>query len=296
MREKIAENIYFIPGRRKGHYPHCNSLLLEGRERVVIDPAADKKEMILIAGDGVEAVLVSHYHTDHMRYLKHFPGAKVYVHQIEAPALQDFDRVLDYVFYPEESDQDKWKERKLREVGGWGFKVDHAFTDGEIMVFGDTEVQAIHTPGHTPGHSCFWFPAERVLYSADFDFTEFGPWYGNAASSVDQFLASIQKLKTLKPRLTVTAHEMGIIEGDITERLDQFASIILEREARMLEHLKEPLTLGELTDKAVIYGRHYSTENFTAKVEQRMVRHHLESLTNRGLVRKEGERYIHIQD
>jgi glyoxylase-like metal-dependent hydrolase (beta-lactamase superfamily II) len=294
MRERISENLYFIPGRRKGHYPHCNSILVEGDRRILIDPASDKKELSKIAGEGVEAVLISHYHTDHMRYLNLFPDAHIYIHEIEAPALEDFDKVLQYVFYPDEEGQEKWKERKIREVGGWGFKVAHAFSDSELLRFGDTEVQVIHTPGHTPGHSCFWFGAQKVLYSADIDFTEFGPWYGNAASSPDDFLASIEKLKSLNPRITVTAHELGLIHGDITARLDEFAAIIQEREARLIAHLKEPLTLAELADKAVIYGNYYSTDNFTARVEQRMVRHHVESALRRGLIRKDGDRYLSI--
>ncbi len=294
MRERISESIYFIPGRRKGHYPHCNSVLVEGKKRILIDPGSDKKELSQIAVEGVEAVLVSHYHTDHMRYLKLFPDARIYIHKIEAPGLEDFDRVLPYIFYPKEDGRENWKHRKLREVGGWGFKVAHGFTDSEFLRFGDTEVQVIHTPGHTPGHSCFWFPAQEVLYSADFDFTEFGPWYGEAASNMDDFLASIEKLKTLKPRITVTAHELGVIRGDITARLDEFAAIIHKRETRLLDHLKEPLTLAELADKAVIYEEYYSTDNFTAQVERRMVRHHLESALRQGLIRKDGDHYIRI--
>jgi hypothetical protein len=44
----------------------------------------------------------------------------------------------------------------------------------------------------------------------------------------------------------------------------------------------------------VIYGNYYSTDNFTARVEQRMVRHHVESALRRGLIRKDGDRYLSI--
>ncbi len=291
MRELIGEDLYLIPGRRKGRYPHCNSLLLGGDKLAVFDPASDRKELGLVAEGGPAAVLVSHYHTDHMRYLKLFTGTDIHIHEVEARALEDFDHVLGYVFFPEEEGQEKWKERKLREVGGWGYRVTHTFTDGDVIRFGDYEVQIVHTPGHTPGHSCFWFPAQEVLYSADFDFTSFGPWYGNSASSVDDFLESIDKLRAYRPKITVTAHETGLIEGDISGKLDTFERVIRDRESRLLEHLREPLTVQQLTDKAVIYGKHYSSDNFTADVERRMVRHHLASAMRRGLVRKEGEKF-----
>lgn len=292
MRTVLAGDIELIPGRRKGRYPHCNSLLIGGPERALIDPASDKKELSAVSGEGVSAVLLSHFHTDHMRYLGLFEDAPVYIHELESGALEDIEEVLKLVFYPDEPGQQKWRDRKLREIGGWGFKVDHALKDGEKLRFGGTEVEVIHAPGHTPGHCCFWFPQERLLYSADFDFTEFGPWYGNSSSSVDEFLDSIEKLKRLSPDITVTAHERGIIEGDITPRLDEFSRIIKERECRLLEHLSEPLTIMELAEKAVIYGEHFSTDNFTSDVERRMVRHHLESAAGRGLVRIEGEKYV----
>jgi glyoxylase-like metal-dependent hydrolase (beta-lactamase superfamily II) len=35
------------------------------------------------------------------------------------------------------------------------------------MRVGEVEFQVIHTPGHTPGCVCFWFPKEDLLVSGD---------------------------------------------------------------------------------------------------------------------------------
>jgi glyoxylase-like metal-dependent hydrolase (beta-lactamase superfamily II) len=43
--------------------------------------------------------------------------------------------------------------------------IDHELRDGEVLEFGRREVTALHTPGHTPGGTCFL--AGRHLVSGD---------------------------------------------------------------------------------------------------------------------------------
>jgi len=284
MRQPIADHLFFLPGRRGGRFPHCNSLLIEDAGRAVIDPASDAKELKALAEEGVQVVLLSHFHTDHIRDLKLFPKAAIYIHQADAPALRDFEEMIRFVWGHLADQSGNWGGRKLRELGEYGWTPARELKDGEELVIGSTRVQVVHTPGHTPGHSCFWFPEAQVLFAADMDLTEFGPWYGNAASSVDDTLASLEKLKQLRPRLTVTGHEVGMIEGDITARLDAFARVIAEREARILQCLQEPLTHEELVRKGTIYGPHYSPDNLNHWMEWRMTWHHLRSLEKRGII------------
>lgn len=292
MREAIADKLYYIPGRRGGRFPHCNSLFIADGGGAIVDPASDAKELQALAGEGVATVILSHYHTDHLRDLKLFPGAAVYAHQADAPALRDFDEMIRFVWGDLAENSGNWRGRKLRELGGeWGWPVTRELSDGDQLEFGATRAQVIHTPGHTPGHFCLWFPAPQVLFAADFDLTEFGPWYGNAASNVDDLLASIEKLKRFQPRLTITGHESGIIRGDLSERLDAFARVIAEREARILECLQEPLTHEDLVRRGTIYGSHYSPGNTNHWMEWRMVWQHLRSLEKRGILRREADQY-----
>ena len=37
----------------------------------------------------------------------------------------------------------------------------------ETIGFGNTELQIIHTPGHTPGHVCLFEPGSRVVFTGD---------------------------------------------------------------------------------------------------------------------------------
>lgn len=45
--------------------------------------------------------------------------------------------------------------------------IGECLTDGQELRLGDTRIQVLHTPGHTPGGLCFYLPDEAVLFSGD---------------------------------------------------------------------------------------------------------------------------------
>jgi glyoxylase-like metal-dependent hydrolase (beta-lactamase superfamily II) len=48
-----------------------------------------------------------------------------------------------------------------------GREADGLLEDGQILKIGSSEVEVIHTPGHSPGHVMFYLPAEGVLVGGD---------------------------------------------------------------------------------------------------------------------------------
>lgn len=44
---------------------------------------------------------------------------------------------------------------------------DHLLEDGETLEVGDIRLEVLHTPGHTPGSTCFWLPEAGVIFSGD---------------------------------------------------------------------------------------------------------------------------------
>ncbi|NDD58943.1 MAG: MBL fold metallo-hydrolase [Chlamydiae bacterium] len=48
-----------------------------------------------------------------------------------------------------------------------GLKPDQLLQGGEVFVLSDISVEIFHTPGHSPGGICLYFPAEGVLISGD---------------------------------------------------------------------------------------------------------------------------------
>ncbi len=291
MVEKIKGDIYLVPGRRGGHYPHCNSIFIDSDGRAVIDPGSHRKALRELGERGVETALLSHFHSDHIRDLRELPEARIFIHSSEQDALAGWEKMSPFIWFPEETPDQIWIGRKDREVGGWGWDVSGTFTGGDEIIIGDVRVVVIHAPGHTVGHCCFWFPEEKILFSADVDFTDFGPWYGNACSGVKSFKESIELLKNYRPEVTVTGHEAGLIEGDLERRLDIYGRVIDLRHERILEFIREPRTLNEVTAQAFVYGEFYSKDNTLHDPEWRMVRHHLEWAVERGEAVLDGGAY-----
>jgi len=290
--DPLAENIFLLPGRRGGRYPHCNSLYIDSGERAVIDPGSDRKELRRLAGEGVGLVLLSHFHSDHLREIRELPSCRTMVHDIERGAVEGFEGMASLVWFPEEKKDATWISRKDREVGGWGWPVHATFADGDRIMVGDVEVRVIHAPGHTPGHCMFLFPDHGILYSADIDLTGFGPWYGNASSDIQSFLDSIALLRSLGPETVVTGHEAGVVREDLEERLDHYAGIIKFRQERILGSLSRPRSLEEVVEEGHIYGGFFSKTNSFYEPEWRMVRHHLRWGKDNGDIREEGGRFV----
>jgi hydroxyacylglutathione hydrolase len=93
----------------------------------IVDPGAEpEKIMTEIASRSCTAILITHGHEDHVGALdeiKAKTGAPVYIHPDDAALFH-----LSY---------------------------DYPLFDGIKISLGDQEITAIHTPGHTPGQTCF---------------------------------------------------------------------------------------------------------------------------------------------
>ena len=115
------------------------------------------------------------------------------------------------------------------------------FADGDELQVGRTRLQVIHTPGHTPGHSCFYFPEHDILYLADIDLTPFGPWYGDQTSDLNALLDSLQRLEDFQARVYLTAHGQGVFSGEEAKAaLVRFKQVILDREAEISDSSTDP--------------------------------------------------------
>lgn len=77
-------------------------------------------------------------------------------------------------------------------------------TDGQEIQFGNTRLQVLFTPGHTPGGLCFYFPEAKALFSGD---TLFQGSIGRSdlpGGDAEQLIQSIRtKLLSLPDDVTV---------------------------------------------------------------------------------------------
>ena len=110
-------------------------------EAVVIDPGDEADRILLgLAESNLTAKLIvnTHGHFDHVganKRLKEATGAPILIHSLDAPMLSQLSS----------------------SAAAWGLAADNSpgpdreLKDGDEVIFGNTVLNVIHTPGHTPG-------------------------------------------------------------------------------------------------------------------------------------------------
>ena len=81
---------------------------------------------------------------------------------------------------------------------------------------GGVSVTAIHLPGHTRGHCALLVEPAGVAFIGDIDLTGFGPYYGDATSSLADFRSSLEAVKAIPARAWVTSHHRGVVSDRAT--------------------------------------------------------------------------------
>ena len=155
------------------------------REVALVDPAweidallehvTEKRELLPVA------VLVTHYHPDHVggeiygqsiegiSQLLERKGVKVYAHREEGAGLQRVTGISD-------SDLE-------------------LVDSGDTLRLGDVEIEFLHTPGHTPGSQCF--KIKNALVSGDTLFIQGCGRVDLPGADPDEMYRSLQKLAGL---------------------------------------------------------------------------------------------------
>ena len=91
--------------------------------------------------------------------------------------------------------------------------------DGDCIDLGNRQITVIHTPGHSPGHCCYYEPEKENLYSGDLIYSgcldAFYP-----TTDPQQFWESITKIQKLNIKRIFPGHHNLNIPSDIVSRID----------------------------------------------------------------------------
>lgn len=284
MREMLAPGIFMIFAE-KAQFPFCHCLLVEGETRGLVDTGAGKKTLSVLAAEGMDLVINSHYHRDHTVGNDLFQQAAVLIHRLDHPPLADKESRDFYTgFY-------KWKEvmgsERMSMLHGGKItpapfipaRINGFVQDGQSIDFGGVRCRVLHTPGHTPGHCAFFFEREGIMYGGDIDLAASGPWYGDNLSSLDDFQASIRLLADIDPAVYCSAHRRPVKSG-VAAELQKYLDVINERDQAVARAIREPLTLDELAAKGIIFSSHKTP--YLLFWEKQMLRKHLERMLRSG--------------
>lgn len=248
----------------------------------------------------VDKVIHSHAHEDHIAGTHLFPNVPWHVHEADALGLESIHGLMKIYGLDPELSRDFFREIQttFHYPNPQGSIEVEKFVDGDVFDFGGVTLKVIHTPGHTRGHCCFlieWGAGhdERLVYLGDIELTGFGPYYGDAWSDLEDFERSIDRLRELDAKWWLTFHHKGLIESreQFLVMLTSFASMIQDREARLLAYLDRPRTMAEIVEHRFVY-RPGQTGFMVDEVERRSMTMHLQRLERQNRVQQIEDRYF----
>lgn len=164
--------------------------LRSGDEAVIIDPGTESSTYLggfRLEGVKIKAVISTHGHMDHIF------------------DIADLKKSLKCQFYMSESDRDilEWSKSVSEKYMGkplQNVEIDNFLKEGDTISFGDSSLEVIELPGHTPGSiglkSNSIFITGDTLFQGTIGRTDIG-------GSMSEMRKTLEKIKKMKPGLRV---------------------------------------------------------------------------------------------
>lgn len=275
-------------GATLGKYPDGNQLRVDGRDSAaILDLPLVSLEIDAQLADA-DLVILGHVHEDHMVGIGRFADRPLFVHQADVAAARSWEGLAAHYGY-EPSALEPLRKKVIHEFR-YGERPDAtAYHDGARWDLGGVSIEAIHMPGHTAGHCVLLIEPGGIAFIGDIDLSSFGPYYGDACSSLAAFRSTLKRMVELPARVWVTSHHKGVIESreGFLQQLSVFSARLEAREARLLQLLASaPATVDELAAAGVMYRPGTATEAWMRCAERHCIAQHLGELLAAGQVRE----------
>ncbi|HQH99788.1 MAG TPA: MBL fold metallo-hydrolase [Deltaproteobacteria bacterium] len=311
QREAVFGKVQVISGESGCRFPFCTSLLIDDELKALIDPGAGYQRLNELKHEvPIDIVINTHYHYDHIAYNHLFESSRIVINEKEAQCFRNRSSIGSLIGMEEVYGR-AWVEGWLERIADPGAeqspfspqnnhnwwlstsRVDGEYKWGDVMDFGKTVMHVIGAPGHSAGFSCMYFPGQGIVYVADLDLTDFGPWYGGSDGDIDLFISSCETIAGVDAELFITGHEKGILSRkDFRAGLKVFLDVIGRRDEKILSLLSSPLSLEDLVGLGPIYGKRYHEDAWVYMWEFIMVKKHVRRMVVRGEVIEENGRFV----
>lgn len=217
--DQIDKETYIISEYRHWEETHC--YLLNGAQRsLLIDTGlgiCNIYDKVIELTDKPVTAIATHIHWDHIGGHKYFPD--FYAHEDELNWLsgefpltmeQIKGMVVDRCDLPEGYDVNKYEF--------FQGKPTRVLTDNEVIDLGGRFVLIMHTPGHSPGHMCFWEKERGYLFTGDLVYKDtLFAYY--PSTDPEAYLDSLDRVSALPVKHVFPAHHSLIIEPGILVRM-----------------------------------------------------------------------------
>ncbi|MEW6266601.1 MAG: MBL fold metallo-hydrolase [Thermodesulfobacteriota bacterium] len=203
---KIAEDLYFHPWENYSQN-NCNSIMIDGAVKTLIDPGhkhlfsqlASRMRADGTAPEDVALVIYTHCHPDHMEAGPELAGqgAKQAMH----PDDETYLRQIGPEFY------------RAMGLTMPAVKIDLNLVEGDLNL-GDKNLMIYHTPGHSPGSICLYWPKNKVLIAGDLIFAQGVGRTDFPGGNGRQLKESIRRMAALDVDTILPGHGPAIIGRD----------------------------------------------------------------------------------
>ena len=166
-------------------------------EAMVIDPGDNIEDVLAIVRQHnlvVKQIVITHAHIDHVG------GAMNLRAQTGAPILLNQN---DYALLKMLDVQAAW----IGVAAPGEVAIDASIADGELLRTGSLTANVLHTPGHTEGSVCLYFPAEKLLIAGD-------TLFARSIGRTDLPGGSFEKImRSLRDRVLTLPNDTVVIPG-----------------------------------------------------------------------------------
>ncbi len=271
-------------------FPTSNVWVLkDGREAALLDAGYGDKQSIgerskfftrEMGHLDFKTIAMTHHHYDHSS------GARQLRELLKAEtAINPIDEVLLHTPpTPSQGNEDLPDEEDLEErVAAWRAEalatpIDRPLSDGETFRVGGLTVQAVHTPGHTAGHNCYWVEDLRILFTGDnilgVGTSAIGP---PPAGDMQQYLDSLLRMRELQATLFAPGH------GPTVTATDAKVQELLDHRATRDRQIIDLIDKGYTTDRQIRRALYPEIQKGLRRAAGGQIRSHLAKMVGQGI-------------
>jgi glyoxylase-like metal-dependent hydrolase (beta-lactamase superfamily II) len=277
-------------GEKNGKYPDANQVIVRGSDTQAAFDTPIVANHIGEEFDATDIVILGHVHEDHMAALHRLPKAPVHVHVADLPAAQSWAGLV-AAYGSHESYTAAMLEQFQRKFFYAPRPDAIGYADGAVWDLGRSRVRAFHAPGHTAGHSVLLVEPEGVAFIGDIDLSSFGPYYGDASSSLADFRRTLARVADIPAKVWVTSHHRGVYTDreHFLRDLAAYTKALDAREQRLLGFLRaSPRTIEQLVECRLLYPPGHQ-DFWVTDAETRSISRHLDEMLADGRVKADDD-------
>jgi len=247
--------------------PGNNTYLIVGSERSALiddgmgrpDHLADIARHLRERDATLHKVLVTHAHPDHSSGAPAIASAN--------PHARFFKRL--------------WRDEDRNVRVNW-----EPIDEGDRIEAGAESLIVLHTPGHSPDHLAFWHEGSRTAFTGDLVAKGTSVMIeASRGGSLAQYLASLERIRDLKPLRLLPAH--GALIDNPEAVLTEYVEHRLMRERQVLDALAK----GRDTVQAIAESIYHGLDPALLPAARENVRAHLEKLQAEGTAVEQNGRW-----